>query len=72
MDVSWFTCRPNDRQKMPSLLPGTTNQIAQPPFPRLPPLSGHDADSKIDANELFQTSRVQAYYQLRVLLTRNG
>jgi len=25
MDVSWFTCRPDDRQKMPSLLPGTTN-----------------------------------------------
>jgi len=25
MDVSWLTCQPNDRQKMPSLLPGTTN-----------------------------------------------
>jgi hypothetical protein len=22
MDVSWLTCQPNDRQKMPSLLPG--------------------------------------------------
>ena len=40
MDVSWLTCRPNDRQKMPSLLP-------EPPAAavfEIAALSGHDAD----------------------------
>ena len=40
MDVSWLTCRPNDRQKMPSLLP-EPRAIA---VSEIAALSGHDAD----------------------------
>ena len=40
MNVSWLTCQPDDRQKMPSLLPEPRATAVS----EIVALSGHDAD----------------------------
>jgi hypothetical protein len=67
MNVSWFTCRPNDRQKMPNYELASTTAVSE-----ITPSADMTRIPKSTQMTFSDFAGVKAYYRLRVLLTRNG